>query len=189
MNEASHVLITLSTVAGRYIPQVTPLLMPPSLLYLWFCNVKNYTLQKGQVLTSNSLMDTDPPNPEYVLMKAISPPVPLKPFRLLAIQEQSKWYNLRHECSIWSGLTLVVLILLPVAHIHPELSGSVLHSSPSRQGSISHHHFPITMEAAGKQETTVFGTLPYNPVLMLDPSAGFNILWSTVGILPSSKTD
>lgn len=70
----------------------------------------------------------------------------------------------------------MVLILLPVAHIHPELSGSVLHSSPSRQGSISHHHFPITMEAAGKQETTVFGTLPYNPVLMLDPSAGFNIL-------------
>lgn len=34
-------------------------------------------MQKGQVLTSNSLMDTDPPNPEYVLMKDISPPVPL----------------------------------------------------------------------------------------------------------------
>ena len=34
MNEASHVLITLSTVVGRYIPQVTTLLMPPPLLYL-----------------------------------------------------------------------------------------------------------------------------------------------------------
>lgn len=45
----------------------------------------------------------------------------------------------------------MVLILLPVAHIHPELSGSVLHSSPSRQGSISHHHFPITMEASTQE--------------------------------------
>ena len=53
-------------------------------------------------------------------------------------------------------LTLVVLILLPVAHIHPELSGSVLHSSPSRQGSISHHHFPITMEAMQRKETSLF---------------------------------
>jgi len=51
-------------------------------------------------------------------------------------------------------LTLVVLILLPVAHIHPELSGNVLHSSPSRQGSISHHHFPITIEAEGGKTTS-----------------------------------
>ena len=57
-------------------------------------------------------------------------------------------------------LTLVVLILLPVAHIHPELSGSVLHSSPSRQGSISHHHFPITMEAVQRQETGLFAIHP-----------------------------
>lgn len=41
----------------------------------------------------------------------------------------------------------MVLILFPEEHIHPELSGRVLHSSPSRHGSISHHHFPITMEA------------------------------------------
>lgn len=54
-------------------------------------------------------------------------------------------------------LTLVVLILLPVAHIHPELSGNVLHSSPSRQGSISHHHFPITIEA--RREKTMFTTV------------------------------
>lgn len=49
-------------------------------------------------------------------------------------------------------LTLVVLILLPAQHIQPELSGSVLHSSPSRQGSISHHHFPITMDATGNKD-------------------------------------
>lgn len=49
------------------------------------------------------------------------------------------------------GLTLVVLILFPEEHIHPELSGKVLHSSPSRHGSISHHHFPITMDAEGRQ--------------------------------------
>lgn len=48
---------------------------------------------------------------------------------------------------VWA-LTLVVLILFPDEHIHPELSGRVLHSSPSRHGSISHHHFPITMDAA-----------------------------------------
>lgn len=41
----------------------------------------------------------------------------------------------------------MVLILFPEEHIHPELSGRVLHSSPSRHGSISHHHFPITMDA------------------------------------------
>jgi len=52
--------------------------------------------------------------------------------------------------SILRALTLVVLILFPEEHIQPELSGSVLHSSPSRHGSISHHHFPITMEAAEK---------------------------------------
>lgn len=41
----------------------------------------------------------------------------------------------------------MVLILFPEEHIHPELSGRVLHSSPSRHGSISHHHFPITIDA------------------------------------------
>lgn len=41
----------------------------------------------------------------------------------------------------------MVLILLPEEHIHPELSGRVLHSSPSRHGSISHHHLPMTMDA------------------------------------------
>lgn len=61
-------------------------------------------------------------------------------------------------------LTLVVLILLPVAHIHPELSGNVLHSSPSRQGSISHHHFPITIEA--KREKTMFTTVLQWPNLI-----------------------
>lgn len=61
-------------------------------------------------------------------------------------------------------LTLVVLILLPVAHIHPELSGNVLHSSPSRQGSISHHHFPITIEA--KREKTMFTTMLQWPNLI-----------------------
>lgn len=45
----------------------------------------------------------------------------------------------------------MVLILFPEEHIHPELSGKVLHSSPSRHGSISHHHFPITMDAVGRQ--------------------------------------
>lgn len=53
-------------------------------------------------------------------------------------------FSMQH---MWA-LTLVVLILFPDEHIHPELSGRVLHSSPSRQGSISHHHFPITMDAA-----------------------------------------
>lgn len=48
---------------------------------------------------------------------------------------------------ICERLTLVVLILFPEEHIHPELSGRVLHSSPSRHGSISHHHFPITIDA------------------------------------------
>jgi hypothetical protein len=81
-----------------------------------------------------------------------------------------------HETLEGSELTLVVLILLPVAHIHPELSGSVLHSSPSRQGSISHHHFPITMEAVQKQETTVFTIHQTTWELMPYPSAGFNAL-------------
>lgn len=55
--------------------------------------------------------------------------------------------NFKCICKCMRGLTLVVLILFPEEHIHPELSGSVLHSSPSRHGSISHHHFPITMDA------------------------------------------
>lgn len=41
-------------------------------------------MQKGQILTSNSLMDTDPPNPEYVLIKEIFPPVPLKALQTAA---------------------------------------------------------------------------------------------------------
>ena len=45
--------------------------------------------------------------------------------------------------------TLVVLTLCPVLQLHPERSGSTLHSSPSRQGSIWHHHFCRTMEAVG----------------------------------------
>lgn len=41
-------------------------------------------MQKGQVLTFNSLMDTDTPNPEYVLIKEISPPIPLKALQTAA---------------------------------------------------------------------------------------------------------
>lgn len=62
----------------------------------------------------------------------------------------ASWYDTKaNVCHVHEtrGLTRVVLILLPVAHIQPELSGRVLHSSPSRHGSISHHHFPTTMEA------------------------------------------
>lgn len=62
----------------------------------------------------------------------------------------------------------MVLILLPVAHIHPELSGRVLHSSPSRHGSISHHHFPMTMEAVcAKTGDSAFARRPnaLGPVL------------------------
>lgn len=76
-------------------------------------------------------------------------------------------------------LTLVVLILLPVAHIHPELSGSVLHSSPSRQGSISHHHFPITMEAVQRQETSLLQFIQSG--MRLCPSIDVNVLWDTLG--------
>jgi len=62
-------------------------------------------------------------------------------------------YTFAVECV--GALTLVVLILFPEEHIHPELSGRVLHSSPSRHGSISHHHFPITMDAAeGEDRST-----------------------------------
>ena len=49
----------------------------------------------------------------------------------------------------------MVLILFPEEHIHPELSGRVLHSSPSRHGSISHHHFPITMDAGGGEQRDI----------------------------------
>lgn len=77
-------------------------------------------------------------------------------------QRQTVQFETRMRHLKKNELTLVVLILLPVAHIHPELSGSVLHSSPSRQGSISHHHFPITMEAVQRQETSVYEIHPNN---------------------------
>lgn len=48
------------------------------------------------------------------------------------------------------GHTLVVFTLLPLLQLQPERSGSTLHSSPSRHGSIWHHHFCSTMEAAGE---------------------------------------
>lgn len=86
-----------------------------------------------------------------------------------------------HETFEKNGLTLVVLILLPVAHIHPELSGSVLHSSPSRQGSISHHHFPITMEAVSKQETAVFTIHPKHLGTRLFPPGDVHVPWNTLG--------
>ena len=47
-------------------------------------------------------------------------------------------------------LALVVLTLLPLLQDQPEESGSTRQSSPSKQGSMWHHHFSITMEA-GKQ--------------------------------------
>lgn len=48
-----------------------------------------------------------------------------------------------------SSHTFVVLILFPVAQLQPLRSGRTLHSSPSRQGCIWHHHFCSTMEAVG----------------------------------------
>lgn len=67
----------------------------------------------------------------------------------------------------------MVLILFPEEHIHPELSGRVLHSSPSRHGSISHHHFPITMDAGEgehrhvtKQVSLSHGHLVYTDVFV-----------------------
>lgn len=62
----------------------------------------------------------------------------------------------------------MVLILFPEEHIHPELSGKVLHSSPSRHGSISHHHFPITMDAEGRQADG--GGLVCHPACIHNPS-------------------
>lgn len=49
------------------------------------------------------------------------------------------------------GCTLVVFTLLPLLQLHPERSGRTLHSSPSRHGSIWHHHFCSTMEAGGEE--------------------------------------
>lgn len=49
------------------------------------------------------------------------------------------------------GHTLVVFTLLPLLQLQPERSGSTLHSSPSRHGSIWHHHFCSTMEAGGEE--------------------------------------
>lgn len=50
------------------------------------------------------------------------------------------------------GQTLVVFTLLPLLQLHPERSGSTLHSSPWRHGSIWHHHFCSTMEAGETRE-------------------------------------
>lgn len=47
--------------------------------------------------------------------------------------------------------TLVVFTLFPVLQLHPLRSGSTLHSSPSMQGCIWHHHFCATMEAAAEK--------------------------------------
>ena len=52
----------------------------------------------------------------------------------------------------WPPLgTLVVLTLCPLLQLHPDRSGSTLHSSPGRQGSIWHHHLCRTMEAVGAE--------------------------------------
>lgn len=48
---------------------------------------------------------------------------------------------------LWIKPTLVVLTLFPVLQLHPLRSGSTLHSSPSMQGCIWHHHFCATMDA------------------------------------------
>lgn len=48
-------------------------------------------------------------------------------------------------------VTLVVFTLLPLLQLQPERSGSTLHSSPSRHGSIWHHHFCSTMEASTQE--------------------------------------
>lgn len=48
-------------------------------------------------------------------------------------------------------VTLVVLTLCPRLQLHPDRSGSSLHASPRRQGSIWHHHLCRTM-AASTQE-------------------------------------
>lgn len=48
-------------------------------------------------------------------------------------------------------VTLVVFTLLPLLQLHPDRSGSTLHSSPSRHGSIWHHHFCSTMEASTQE--------------------------------------
>jgi len=60
-----------------------------------------------------------------------------------------------------SGHTLVVFTLLPLLQLQPERSGSTLHSSPSRQGSIWHHHFCSTTAAGG--EAGVSAGLPWGP--------------------------
>lgn len=52
-----------------------------------------------------------------------------------------------HGAAPGHGRTLVVFTLLPLLQLQPERSGRTLHSSPSRQGSIWHHHFCSTMEA------------------------------------------
>lgn len=62
----------------------------------------------------------------------------------------------RFGCGVTEGsclkLTLVVLILFPVAQLQPFRSGRTLHSSPSRHGCIWHHHFCSTIEASNNTE-------------------------------------
>lgn len=50
-------------------------------------------------------------------------------------------------------LTFVVFTLFPETHDQPVRSGRTRHSSPSRHGSILHHHFWRTIEAAEKHAT------------------------------------
>lgn len=48
-------------------------------------------------------------------------------------------------------VTLVVLTLFPVLQLQPFRSGRTLHSSPSIQGCIWHHHFCATIEASTQE--------------------------------------
>lgn len=57
--------------------------------------------------------------------------------------------RLPHAAAL-SVLAFVVLTLLPLLQAQPESSGSTLQSSPSKQGSMWHHHFWTTMDA-GRQ--------------------------------------
>lgn len=52
-------------------------------------------------------------------------------------------------------LTLVVFTLFPEEQLHPFRSGRTLHSSPSRQGCMWHHHFCSTIEATGDKKRSV----------------------------------
>lgn len=136
-------------------------------LYLWpsHTNAKLLSREKSSSMSNFLLLDGH--RYEQLRMFSVREKVFLSPVQSFpgcccTTQRQRGMVGNMHEIFERNTLTLVVLILLPVAHIQPELSGSVLHSSPSRQGSISHHHFPITMEAVQKQETSVFAIHPNN---------------------------